>query len=274
VILRRGFRNLRFPESVLRSAISALLQLSGVDGTKGFSFLELSVTVNGDHWDFDSLEEFFGEYHRSGTATLHLVVDNTRGSLVVTLYTDQTRVSVSSKVRHDVLSIMNIFQQAVPLAIPIRVEVPQTPVPQTADPGFKIFIGHGHSREWEKLKNHLQDKHGLDVVSFETGSRVGHQVRDILEEMLEKSSLALIVFTGEDEMADGEARARQNVVHEAGLFQGRLGFSRAIILRERNVEGLSNLDGIQYIGFDKDSIEATFGDVIAVINREMERSAH
>ena len=31
-------------------------------------------------------------------------------------------------------------------------------------------------------------------------------------------------------MADGDLQARMNVVHEAGLFQGRLGFTKAIVL--------------------------------------------
>lgn len=51
--------------------------------------------------------------------------------------------------------------------------------------------------------------------------------------MLDESSFALLVMTGEDKTKAGKFRARQNVVHEAGLFQGQLGFSRAIILREK-----------------------------------------
>jgi predicted nucleotide-binding protein len=37
-------------------------------------------------------------------------------------------------------------------------------------------------------------------------------------------------MTAEDEQADGNHHARMNVIHEVGLFQGRLGFERAIVL--------------------------------------------
>ena len=37
---------------------------------------------------------------------------------------------------------------------------------------------------------------------------------------------------GEDEHKDGSVHPRENVIHEAGLFQGRLGFPRAIVLLE------------------------------------------
>jgi predicted nucleotide-binding protein len=65
-----------------------------------------------------------------------------------------------------------------------------------------------------------------------------------------------------------ETRARQNVVHETGLFQGRLGFSRAIVLVEEETELFSNLAGIRQIRFSKGKIKETFGDVLAVLRRE------
>src|SRR6266508_3821061 len=86
--------------------------------------------------------------------------------------------------------------------------------------------------------------------------------------MLLKSSLALLVMTGEDETTQGESRARQNVVHEIGLFQGRLGFSRAIVLVEEGVEVFSNLQGIEQIRYSKGNIKETFGSVLATLRRE------
>jgi predicted nucleotide-binding protein len=75
-------------------------------------------------------------------------------------------------------------------------------------------------------------------------------------------------MTAEDETVDGELRARQNVVHELGLFQGKLGFSRAIALLEEGADDFSNLHGIQQIRFSRDNIKETFGDVLAVLRRE------
>jgi predicted nucleotide-binding protein len=50
------------------------------------------------------------------------------------------------------------------------------------------------------------------------------------------SVMALLIFTAEDEQNGGKIRARMNVVHEAGLFQERLEFKRAIILIEEGCE--------------------------------------
>lgn len=65
-------------------------------------------------------------------------------------------------------------------------------------------------------------------------------------------------MTGEDETADGTLRTRQNVVHEAGLFQGKLGFNRAIVLLEKDVETFSNIEGIQQLRYDQGHINSTF----------------
>lgn len=65
-----------------------------------------------------------------------------------------------------------------------------------------------------------------------------------LSEMLDATGIAFVVLTAEDEQATGEVVARQNVVHEAGLFQGRLGFARAILLLEEGCAEFSNIEGV------------------------------
>ena len=78
-------------------------------------------------------------------------------------------------------------------------------------------------------------------------------------------------MTGEDLKEDGTITARPNVIHEVGLFQGKLGFSKAIVLLEKGTEEFSNLYGIQQIRFTKDNIKETFGEVLAIIKRELEK---
>ncbi len=65
-----------------------------------------------------------------------------------------------------------------------------------------------------------------------------------LEQMLDEAGFALLVLTAESERTDGVVLARQNVVHEAGLFQGRLGWRKAIVLREDGCEEFSNIAGL------------------------------
>lgn len=114
----------------------------------------------------------------------------------------------------------------------------------------------------------MHDQHGLEVVAYEIGPRAGLSVKDVLDAMLNASSFALLVLTGEDQNVDGEWHARQNVIHELGLFQGRLGFTRAIALLEEGVQEFSNILGVNQIRFSKGNIRETFGDVVATVRRE------
>jgi predicted nucleotide-binding protein len=86
--------------------------------------------------------------------------------------------------------------------------------------------------------------------------------------MLEAAAIAFLVMTAEDEMAGGAVQARMNVVHEAGLFQGRLGFTKAIVLLEEGCEEFSNIEGLGQIRFPKGNISAAFEEVRRVLERE------
>lgn len=65
------------------------------------------------------------------------------------------------------------------------------------------------------------------------------------------------------------ARGRSlNVVHEAGLFQGRLGFTKAIVLLEEGCEEFSNIQGLGQIRFPKGNIAPAFEEIRRVLERE------
>ena len=132
----------------------------------------------------------------------------------------------------------------------------------------KIFIGHGRSHIWRELKDFIEDTLGLDCVEFNSVSPAGKPTVNRLKEMLEESCMAFLIMTGEDEQPDGKLRARSNVIHEVGLFQGKLGFERAIILLEEGCEDFSNIHGITHIPFPKGSIEVTYGSILKVLKRE------
>ena len=132
----------------------------------------------------------------------------------------------------------------------------------------KIFIGHGGSDIWLRLKNFIVDRLELEYEEFNRISAAGKPTSDRLKEMLEVCCMAFLIMTGEDEQADGALRARENVVHEVGLFQGRLGFENAIILLEEGCGDFSNIHGITYIPFPKGNIRAAFEDIREVLERE------
>jgi hypothetical protein len=128
-----------------------------------------------------------------------------------------------------------------------------------------IFIGHGGPNQmWRILKDFVAE-FGFRVVTFESEFRYGRPAAHVVWDMLQQADFALLVHTADDETKFGTVRARQNVVHETGLFQGRLGFEKAVIVREENVEEFSNLAGIQEIRFPEGRIEAASGEVLRAL---------
>jgi predicted nucleotide-binding protein len=134
--------------------------------------------------------------------------------------------------------------------------------------GDRIFIGHGRSNMWRDLKDFMQDRLQLPWDEFNRVPVAGVTNIARLSEMLDQSGIAFLVLTSEDETLDGQERARQNVVHEAGLFQGRLGFSRAIVMLEEGCEEFSNIQGLGQIRFPRGDVSAKFEEVRRVLERE------
>ena len=118
------------------------------------------------------------------------------------------------------------------------------------------------------MKTYIEDELGLATVTYESEPRTGDSIVPILEKMLDQATFALLLLTAEDEVPAGGRRARQNVVHEAGLFQGRLGFRRAVLLVQEGIEGFSNVAGLQHVPFSGENVEQTFYEVQRVLKRE------
>ena len=132
----------------------------------------------------------------------------------------------------------------------------------------KVFIGHGHSPIWRELKEFVEERLKLPVDEFNRIPVAGVSNKERLSEMLNEAAIAFLIMTAEDEQVDHGVRARANVIHEAGLFQGSLGFERAIVLLEEGCESFSNIDGLGHIPFPKDNIKAAFEEVRRVMERE------
>lgn len=134
--------------------------------------------------------------------------------------------------------------------------------------GNRIFLGHGRSQVWRTLKDFIQDRLKLDWDEFDREPNAGYATKERLQEMLDNSVFAFLVMTAEDEHTDGSTHARANVIHEVGLFQGKLGFSKAIILLEEGCTEFSNIVGLTQIRFPKGKVEAAFEDIRRVLERE------
>jgi len=132
----------------------------------------------------------------------------------------------------------------------------------------RIFLGHGGSVLWRDLKDFLTDRLTLPWDEFNREPVAGKSNKERLQEMLENASFAFLIMTAEDEHANRTMHARENVIHEIGLFQGRLGFSKAIVLVEEGCAEFSNIHGLTQIRFPKGNILAKSEEIRRVLERE------
>lgn len=134
--------------------------------------------------------------------------------------------------------------------------------------GTNVFIGHGRSSEWRVLKDFISERLALPYDEFNRVPVAGITNISRLSEMLDAAAIALVIMTAEDERADGKNQARMNVIHEVGLFQGRLGFTKAIVILEDGCEEFSNIQGLGQLRFPTGQISAIFEKVRELLERE------
>ena len=135
-------------------------------------------------------------------------------------------------------------------------------------PATSILIGHGRAEDWKSLATFLQDEMHCNIVEFNSDPVAGLFTGERILEMLDRSKFAFLVMTAEDEQADGTLHARQNVIHEIGLCQGRLGFRHAVIVKEDKATKFSNVDGLTYIGFHRGALSGAFLESVRTLVRE------
>ena len=233
---RKEYENARFSAEVIKEAASVFdSQVRDAGGKDTDPRLTLDTSEGAEEWSYDSENEFYGGYRqRPREATYdrahYGVSSEIAPSLRVRVYRTRTIVTVELPSRSAIEEVFAVFEK----------HLESSTLPPKAVPEKKfepvIFIGHGRSSQWRDLKDHLQDQHGHSIEAYEVGARAGHAIRDILEDMTVKSSFAVLVLSAEDKDDEGNFHARSNVIHELGLFQGKLGFSRAIVLLEEGTK--------------------------------------
>ena len=123
----------------------------------------------------------------------------------------------------------------------------------------RIFISHGRKEEWRKIQEYVEKT--LDIPTLEL-AQSPNKGRTIFQKLIDESdecTFAVIVMTGDDLTTDEEIRARENVIHEIGYFQGKYGANRVCLLHENGVNIPTNIQGLVYIPFPRDGVEAALG---------------
>jgi hypothetical protein len=243
----------RFPFRAIEEAHDRFRQLGG-SATAPMKFQHLRTGSGPESWQYDTRAEFAGAYANCDFFMFDEILSHGRFNLEGQARTLTLRVSLPE--RSMIEDVFAMFERHLEVAKIV------------SSKEIQVFVGHGRDKQWRELEAHLRDHHGFKVIAYEVGPRAGMSVKEVLQAMLDASAFALLVLTAEDLHADGELHARENVIHELGLFQGRLGFLRAIALVEEDVKEFSNILGINQVRFPKGLIRATFGDVLATIRRE------
>lgn len=258
-------RKTKYPRARFTSGdLRRLRDLAGeeLDGGPSGTF---EVGSGDTRWSFDSFDRWATEYDRADTDQAwwseyrHVPGTDRRVRVAVGLTPWDTTVTVDGS-EADIAHAFALLESLVPERT--------LPVPQVAIPPVRVFIGHGRDPQWELVERALREHHGLEVVAYEIGgARAGLTIKEVLSDMLSASSFAVLVMTAEDETRDGSLRPRQNVVHELGLFQGRLGFHRTVMLADRRLEHFSNMDGTQRIDFTDGHVLEAMSPLVARITQ-------
>lgn len=135
---------------------------------------------------------------------------------------------------------------------------------------FKVFIGHGGDSKWEVVRDFI-DAAQYDTTYFEGDDRIGRSTFEVVEQMISEATVAVIVMTGVDVVADGRKLARQNVIHELGFSHARLGQRNTLILLESGTDEPSNIAGVTQIRFPNGDANRTKVELLAALaNRKRE----
>ncbi len=132
----------------------------------------------------------------------------------------------------------------------------------------RVFIGHGHSPVWREVKDFIADRLKMEYDEFNREPVAGLDTSERLSAMLKDACFAFLIMTPEDQHADASLHPRENVIHELGMFQGRLGSKKAIVLLEDGCDVFSNIEGISRLSFPRGRVSAVFEDMRQVLARE------
>lgn len=257
----KKYSSTKFPVDAIQMALKEFDAITTGNKLERYKSKTLRVSHNDCIWTLDTIEEFFADYRQQDGSSRLSLMGSKHHFEHVRYSNGDTEITIELPERHQIEKVFGIFDD--------KAESAKIPVTAPKE-DITIFIGHGNSLQYRDIKDHLHDRHKYRVETYETGNRAGHSIRDILEEMSKKSNFAILVMTAEDQTADGNFRARQNVIHEVGLFQGKLGFSKVIVAVEEGCDVFSNLDGVHQLRYSKNNIKEIYGDVIATIRREFD----
>jgi len=162
--------------------------------------------------------------------------------------------------RNQLASLARHIEQVFELRANSELAAPTSSAPS------KVFITHGRANDWNEVQSFIERDLKLPTLELAQEANRGRTILQKLDEESSECSFAVIVMTGDDQDSDGNSRARENVMHEIGYFQGKFGLSAVCLLHEEGTSIPSNIHGLVYIPFPKRYVSATFGTLMRELN--------
>lgn len=145
-----------------------------------------------------------------------------------------------------------------------RIETLKTPEARSRG----VFLVHQESVYRDIVRRFVEGECGLPVYELGSSDIANRDFTACLREAIPQCSFAICLLGKTESMADGRARADQNVVYQAGFFQGRYGFGRVALLAEVGCDPFSNIAGIVRLDFPAPQVYSTFIDLRRMLGRE------
>jgi hypothetical protein len=123
----------------------------------------------------------------------------------------------------------------------------------------RVFISHGSSNDWREVQDYIEKDLQIMTLELAQEPNRGRTILQKLDEESNRCSYAVIVMTGDDNVGREKPRARENVMHEIGYFQGKYGLRGICLLYEEGTSIPSNIHGLVYIPFPQGLVRAAFG---------------
>lgn len=129
----------------------------------------------------------------------------------------------------------------------------------------RVFLVHGHNESMRReVKEFLKERLGYDVCVLDEQPSKG---RTIIQKLLDESATcdrAIVLYSPDDVLENGQRRARQNVIFEHGLLWSKFGAEKVIALADGDLEWPSDLSGVLYIPYRdnwQEGIRKEWGEV-------------
>ena len=131
-----------------------------------------------------------------------------------------------------------------------------------------VFIVHDGNPQWRAVREFSEQRCGLLTYELSSVSVAGDNLAELMREHLTQCSFAICLLSATDVTSSGRGRVDQNIVHQAGILQGRYGFGRVAMLVEEGCEMFSNIAGLIRLDFPPGRVDSTFLELERVLRRE------